>query len=312
MITIEPYTDNKIEEWNCFVENSKNGIFMFNRNFMEYHKDRFKDFSMMFYDDEDLVAVMPASIHDNEVRSHGGLTYGGMITNDKMKQHKMNDCFEALIDYLKENNVKGLIYKTMPIFYHNIFAQEDLYPLWRRGAKIVRRGISTTVDLDNQLKMPKGRKAQISRAKREGVVIEESKDFDKFIELENEVLSKHHGTTAVHTGKELELLNSRFPNGVKLYVAKKDNELIAGTVLFVYKNVVHTQYMASSEVGREIGGLDLLISTLINEYKGSKKYFDFGISTEQNDEVFNQGLCAQKEGFGGRTTAYDIYELEIV
>lgn len=312
MITVKPYMECKHNEWNNFLENSKNGIFMFNRNFMEYHKDRFKDFSMMFYDEDNLVAIMPASILGYEVHSHGGLTYGGIITNDKMKQHKMNDCFDALVRYLKENNVKNLIYKTMPIFYHNIFAQEDLYPLWKNGAKLIRRGISTTVDLNNPLKMPKGRKAQISRAKREGVVVEESKKFDKFIELENEVLSKHHGTTAVHTGKELELLNSRFPEGVKLYVAKTEDKIIAGTLLFIYKNVVHTQYMASSEIGREIGGLDLLISTLIDNFKGSKKYFDFGISTEQDDKFFNQGLCAQKEGFGGRTTVYDIYELEIV
>lgn len=311
MITVKPYIEGKRDEWNAFLDNSKNGIFMFNRNFMEYHKDRFKDFSMMFYDEDSLVAIMPASILGYEVYSHCGLTYGGIITNDKMKQHKMNDCFDVLIRYLKENNVKKLIYKTMPTFYHNIFAQEDLYPLWKSGAKIVRRGISTTVDLGNQLKMPKGRKAQISRAKRERVVVEESKDFDKFIELENEVLLKHHGTTAVHTAEELKLLNSKFPEGVKLYIAKKDDEIIAGTLLFIYKNVVHTQYMASSKIGREIGGLDLLISTLIDKFKGSKKYFDFGISTEQDDKIFNQGLCAQKEGFGGRTTVYDIYELKL-
>lgn len=311
MIAIKPYVKDKINEWNEFLESSKNGIFMFNRNFMEYHSDRFKDFSMMFYNDEELIAIMPASICRDKVCSHGGLTYGGIITNNKMKQHKMNECFDVLINYLKKNKIKKLIYKTMPFFYYSVFAQEDLYPLWKNDAKLFRRGVSTTIDLDNQLKMPKGRKAQISRAKREKVVIEESKEFDKFIELENSVLTKYHETTAIHTGKELEVLNSRFPDGIKMYVAKIDNELIAGTVLFVYKNVVHTQYMASSEIGREIGGLDLLISTLINEYKGSKKYFDFGISTEQNDEVFNKGLCAQKEGFGGRTTVYDIYELEI-
>lgn len=311
MVNIIKYSQSKKDEWNNFIENSKNGIFMFNRNFMEYHSDRFKDFSLMFYEDENLIAVLPASIHGDEVRSHGGLTYGGFITNEKMKQHKMNDCFEVLVKYLKDSSIKKFIYKTMPFFYHSIFAQEDFYPLWKYGANLIRRGVSTTIDLDNQLKMPKGRKAQISRAKREGVIIEESEDFYKFIEIENSVLQKFHSTKAVHTGSELALLNSRFPNGVKLYVAKKNNEIIAGTLLFIYDNVVHTQYMASTEISREIGGLDLLIASLIEMFKGSKKYFDFGISTEQDDKVFNEGLCAQKESFGGRTTVYDIYELLI-
>lgn len=310
MITIKPYTNEMKEEWNNFLEKSKNGIFMFNRNFMEYHSDRFKDFSMMFYEDDNLIAIMPASIHGDEVRSHGGLTYGGIITDEKMKQHRMNDCFDILMEYLKSNKIKNLVYKTIPHIYHERPAEEDLYPLWKYGAKLIRRGVSTTLDLDNQLKMPKGRKAQISRAKRENVIIEESKDFEKFIELENLVLQKFHNTKAVHTGNELALLNSRFPNNVKLYVAKKNNEIIAGTILFIYDNVVHTQYMASSEISREIGGLDLLIASLIDMFKGSKKYFDFGISTEQEDKIFNEGLCAQKEGFGGRTTVYDIYEVE--
>lgn len=311
MITIKPYSLDKHDEWNDFLNKSKNGVFLFHRDYMEYHSDRFKDFSLMFYDDDKLVAIFPASVHDDEVRSHGGLTFGGFVSDEHMKQHKMNECFDGLIDFLKTNRVNRLIYKPVPAIYHSIFAQEDLYPLWVHDAKLVGRGVSTTIDLENQLKMPKGRKAQISRAKKSGVVIEESTDFEDFIDLENEVLSKYHDTKAVHTGKELELLHDKFPDGVKLYVAKLDNKIIAGTLLFVYEKVVHTQYMASSEVGRDLGGLDLLIANLIEQFKGSKKYFDFGKSTEQGDKVFNSGLCAQKEGFGGRTTMYDIYQLNL-
>ena len=49
-----------------------------------------------------------------------------------------------------------------------------------------------------------------------------------------------------------------FPENIKLFVAKYKEQMIAGTLLFVYPNVVHTQYMAANEVAREIGGLDLL------------------------------------------------------
>ena len=47
---------------------------MLKRGYMDYHSDRFIDNSLMFYEDDKLIALMPASKHGNELRSHGGLT----------------------------------------------------------------------------------------------------------------------------------------------------------------------------------------------------------------------------------------------
>ena len=302
MIKITKYKKEYKDIWNKFIHNSKNGIFMFDRNFMEYHSDRFVDNSLMFYDEKDnLVALMPANIKDNVLYSHQGLTYGGFIIDDGMKQHKMLECFDCLKAYIQTNDISKLVYKTIPHIYHKMPSEEDLYALYKNNASLLKIEPSTTIFLANPCKMTKGRKAQISRARREGVVVEESYDFKKFIELENEVLKENHNTKAVHTGEELELLNSRFPDNIKLFVAKFNNEIIAGALLFIYDEVVHTQYLAANDKAREIGALDLVISELLNKFKDTKKYFDFGISTEQNGKYLNEGLIAQKEGFGGRT-----------
>lgn len=311
MITIQKYTPVHQQAWDTFVATAKNGIFMFQRGYMDYHSDRFTDHSLMFYREGELVAVLPASIHGTELRSHGGLTYGGMICSYAMKQHLMNECFEALMAYLKEQGVTEMLYKTIPHIYHKYPCEEELYPLWRNGAQLCRRDVSSTIDLTCPLKMPKGRKAQISRAKREGVVVAVEETFDEFIALENEVLAAYHQVQAVHTGAELALLHSRFPEHIKLFTARYEGVLIAGTILFVYDELVHTQYMASSEVGREIGGLDLAVATAMEDYKSTHKYFDFGISTDDVGKFFNIGLANQKEGFGGRTIVYDTYKLEI-
>lgn len=311
MIAIKKYNNEQKLAWDNFVENSKNGTFMFKRNYMDYHSDRFKDFSLMFYEEDKLVALLPASLHGNEVRSHGGLTYGGFITDNSMKQHRMLECFSYMRLFLKKENIKNITYKTIPYIYTKYPAQEDLYALFVNNATLTRRDISSTIYLSNQIKMPKGRKAQISRAKREGVVIKQSEDFDSFILLENAILSERHGTTAVHTASELKLLKSRFQNEIQLWVAKYDAEIIAGTLIFVYDNVVHTQYMAANDKAREIGGLDLLIKTLIDEFSGKKNYFDFGISTEEDGKYLNNGLISQKEGFGGRGVVYDFWNIEI-
>lgn len=288
---------------------------MFDRNYMDYHSDRFVDHSLMFYDEnEKLVALLPVSEKENNLYSHGGLTYGGFITDTKMKQHTMNDCFEALLKYAKVQNVNTITYKCIPHIYHKQASEEDRFALFANGAKLTTVDVSTYVNLSNPLKMPKGRKAQISRARREGVEVEELTelaDFEAFITLENEVLSERHDTKAVHTGAELKLLHDRFPDGVKLLGALKEGTLIAGTVIYVYDQVVHTQYMAANTEARVIGALDLAVNSIIEIYKGKKLWLDFGISTEHGRIYLNEGLASQKEGFGGRTGVYEIWELQV-
>lgn len=314
MVTIVRYTDDKINLWNQFNKQSKNYLFMFDRSYMDYHKDRFKDHSLLFYDEEKLLAILPMSEHNDMLISHGGLTYGGFITDSKMKQHTMNDCFDALISYTKDAGFKTIRYKCIPHIYHNQPAEEDRFALFENGARLETVDVSTYVNLTSPLKMPKGRKAQISRARREGVVIEELtslEDFNAFIDLENAVLTERHDVHAVHTGEELKLLHDRLPENIHLFAALKEGSLIAGTVVYEYEQVVHTQYMAANDEARIIGALDLAVNTVIEKYKNNKRWLDFGISTEHGKVYLNKGLCSQKEGFGGRTGVYEIWELKL-
>lgn len=308
---IKKYSDSDRDLWNSFIQNSKNGIFMFNRNFMEYHKDRFTDNSLLFYDEDKLVAVMPASLKDGVLSSHGGLTYGGFITGNDMKQHHMNDCFSALKEYAASNGINEIIYKHIPHIYHKQPAEEDLYSLFFNNAEVLKIEASTVVDLKQPLKMQEIRKRQMKKAAKNGVEVKESEDFEAFIALENEVLQERHGTKAVHSAQELHLLHSRFPENIKLLAAFYQEKMIAGTVLFVYDNAVHTQYLAANEKAREIGALDLTISNVIEHYKESKSWLDFGISTEEGGHYLNEGLISQKEGFGGRTNVYQTWKIEI-
>ena len=311
MITVRTYNSEDFELWNNFIGVAKNGLFMHNRNFMEYHKDRFLDNSLLFYDDDELLALLPANKDNDVLCSHGGLTYGGFITNTKMKEYKMLECFDVLRTYMKENGFTSLIYKTIPYCYYTNPAQEDLYALFKNNSKVIKIEPASVIDFRYPIKLPKGRKAQIGRAKREGVIIELSTDFDAFIALENSVLSEHHNTKAVHTGAELLLLHNRFPEQIELYVAKYNNTIIAGSVVFIYQNVVHTQYLAADDKAREIGALDFCISEIINKYSVSKQFLDFGISTENGGKVLNEGLISQKEGFGARTIAYQTWEMNV-
>lgn len=313
MIKTAKYYPLQKTVWDDFIENSKNGTFMLKRDYMDYHSDRFKDFSLMFYDDDKLIAVMPASVHGDEIRSHGGLTYGGIVSNKKMTVQKMLDVLDSLTAFLKEQKIKHLLYKRIPSVYHVYPSDEDLYALFRNNAQLTRRDISTAIYLPDKIKFSDLRKRGAKKAKKNGLNVKQSTDFKTYIGLLAKVLEEHHGTKPVHTADELALLASRFPNVIKLFAAfDSQNVMLAGVVIFDCGQTVHAQYIANSNEGREIGALDLVFDYLINEYSSGKKYFDFGISTEDNGRFLNNGLISQKEGFGGRGIIYDFYSLEII
>ena len=231
-----------------------------------------------------------------------------------MKQHIMNDCFDSLIEYARANGFKSILYKAVPHIFHEQPAEEDRYALFRHNAEIAKIEPATVVNLSSPLKMPKGRKAQISRAKREGIIVKELVDensFHVFMNLENKVLGKYHDAKAVHSGEEMYLLYSYFPEKIHLYGAFFEGEMIAGSVIYEYGQLIHTVYLAANELAREIGALDLTINTMMERFKDSKKWFDFGISSEDGGRYMNEGLISQKEGFGGRTNIYDTWLINI-
>lgn len=313
-ITVKRYNKTLKNEWDVFVKTAKNHLFMFERNYMDYHNDRFEDFSMMFYRGEKLAAVLPANIKGDTLYSHGGLTYGGFIIGNDVRQHVINDCAAVLLNYMRESNVKNIYYKMVPHIFHKQAAEEDRYALFGIGARIFEVTASTAVNLLNPLKMSENRRRNINKAMQNGISVkecDEKSDYDAFIELQNEVLKTRHGVVAVHTSDEMFMLHERFPENIHLFCAFDGDDMIAGTIVYEYEEAVHTQYMAASDAARKNRALDLVISSVIGKYKGKKKWLDFGISTEDGGRYLNEGLIAQKEGFGGRTIAYELWKIAL-
>ena len=300
------------KEWDLFVEQSKTPLFFFKRDFLEYHADRFIDSSLVCYSDNKLVAIFPATKSDQYLISHGGLTYGGLIVSEKLRAELINDVLVSIIEKARELHVTKITYKAIPHIFYTQGAQEDLYFLTNNfKAQLIRRDLSSVIYLDNRLKPSKGRKWLIARAKKMELQVTSSNNYTDFYQLLSDVLIKH-GTKPIHSSSELEYLAKTFPNNISLKVIEKDNELLAAVWLFQFNSVVHTQYMATNEQGKELGALDLLLESCIEEsQKNGLKYFSFGISTEQQGTFLNQGLIAQKEGFGARGIALDFYEITL-
>lgn len=312
MVEVIPYVPERQAEWNAFVSNSKNGTFLFDRRYMNYHSDRFADSSLMVYRDGKLFALLPANREGDTVCSHGGLTYGGLLTGTDATAAAVLDVFVAVNAWLHDAGVKRVIYKAIPWIYHRVPAEEDLYALFRVcNARLVSREISSTIILPHRLKWHRDRRYGINRCRNNGVMVEQSDDFEAFWPVLDGNLMHSHGVRPVHTLDEMRLLKSRFPSNILLYVARREGQVLGGTVLYLTPQVVHAQYISASPEGKALRVIDAIYNKILNEDFADGLYFDFGKSTEDSGRLLNESLIYQKEGFGGRGVCYDCYEWNV-
>ncbi len=309
---VEIYDKTQKCVWNDFLKRAKNRHFFFNREFLDYHGDRFKDFSLLIYNSKGkLTALLPANIDRDILYTHQGLTYGGFIVSDSMKVEIMLDIFKELRAFLKHRGINRLIYKAVPHIHHIKSSQEDIYALFKEGAKLIRREVSSTIYLDKPIRYSNGRKWSLKRGESLGFEIESSRDFSLFWSLLESVLDKYHNSKPTHSLSEISHLSTLFPDNIKLFLIKRDSKLLAGAVTFDNCEISHLQYVANSDEGREVGALDFLIDHLIKRVYHNKRYFDFGTSSKDSGRALNMGLIDQKERFDARAVAVDRYELII-
>lgn len=314
MFEIERYTPSQKKEWDSFVRQSRNGTFLFLRDYMDYHGDRFADHSLMAWHKGRLYAVLPANLDGDTLHSHQGLTYGGWLMSRQATVEGMCAIFKKMGELACQSGIREITYKAIPWIYHTYPAEEDLYALHHiSAANISSRHVSSTIDLRSRIPLTESRKSGLRKAIARNLIIEEGdqkrlEDFWKI--LENNLSLRHH-VTPVHTLDEMRLLMSRFPDNIRLFVVTEKGCVLGGTLLYLTERVVHTQYISATEEGKACGALDLLFNELISTNWKSATFFDFGRSTIADGHELNSSLLFQKEGFGARAICYDIYTVKV-
>lgn len=297
--------------WNAFISVSKNATFLFDRNFMDYHSDRFKDYSLMVFDGDKLIAVVPANRVEDTVYSHQGLTYGGLILNNKAKLSAVISIFKNVLQFLNENSIEKLIVKTIPTIYTDYFSDELEYCLFILKAKLYRRDALSVLDLTKKIVIDSNRMEGVKRGFKNELVVKEETSFDLFW---NEILvpnlATKHNAKPVHTLSEITKLKNLFPNNIRQFNVYKNEELLGGTTVFVNKKVVHSQYISGNSTKNVSGSLDFLHHHLIKEVFKEYHYHDFGICNEYDGRKINKGLLFWKESFGAKTVIQNFYEVE--
>lgn len=278
---------------------------------MEYHSDRFEDMSLVYYDDNgDVYGLFPASVSGDTVKSHGGLTYGGLVMGRECAGYKPLEMFELLKEYLRNKGIRTLIYKPVPHIYHILPAEEDLYALFRCGATLKARNLASVIDLTIMNKSSRLVKRAAKRSQRWGIGVEEVETVDSFWEIIVNDRWERHKIRPVHVADELNSLKSKFPGNIRFFVAKDSaGSVLGGAVIYLDRGVIHLQYAAATHEGKRKYATDIIYHAVIFNLLAGNRYFDFGTSNEDDGHYLNEGMVRHKEEFGGKSVVYDTYEL---
>lgn len=310
----ETYHSNHYSLWNHFIQNCDNATFLFHRDFMEYHRDRFTDASILVFQNEKLIAVCPANRVENQWYSHQGLTYGGLILENKFNTDELGNLILELLAFLRNKNYVSANIKTIPQFYGNGLLLKLRHQLVKHEAIVYRSDMVLAIDYSQPLKIHKTKIKHYKRNLNLGFEIKETSDFSSFW---NDILlprlQEKHQVKPVHSLEEIQYLRSKFPEQIKQFNLYKEETLLAGITIFDTGNVVKSQYGATSLKGEKYRAIEYLFIHLIHQYKNQgKRYFSMGTVTEQNDLGYNSGLLKQKEELGCSLYLQDFLSLKLV
>jgi hypothetical protein len=323
MLKIEVYNQSYQQDWDNFVGASRNGTFMQQRTFLNYHPlGRFIDCSLMVYNFRgELIAVIPAAqkmLGPKKVfSSYPGASHGGIIVNQKFGTSEAMALVPLLTEYCRSNNFNAIEIKMIPRIYHFWPSDEIDFALRYYGFSTSSSELATALPL-KELAEPsdhliESTQRNIRKAKRLGVTIEESNDLATYWSILTDNLKQKHNAKPTHTFAEILDLTSRYPQSIKLFAAFLQGEMVSGVVCFLLNSrVINCFYIASNNKYQSRRSVELLFYELISW--GMEKgyyYLDWGISTEDKGSRINQGLFEFKEKFGGRGVLREVYYLDL-
>lgn len=302
-------------QWDALCRAAPMTSFLHTRAFLSYHGDRFQDESCIVRDEHGhLIAAMSAARlpgRPDIVCTHPGSSFGGLIHAGNLLGEQLVRVLALICAQFRDDGFASLRYKLTPHIYHRWPAEDEIYALWRLGAMPYRYDLSSSVDLSARREPGSRRRRALRTARAAHLAIhDEMARVDAFWPVLSANLAERHGAKPVHSIDEMRLLMSRFPDEIALVTGEMNGSVEAGVLLFISPRVCHAQYIACSPTGREVNALDALFEHSIDiATQRGCRYFDFGISNEDEGRHLNAGLYQFKSEFGGGGSVHAFYEL---
>lgn len=294
-VHVQRYNATYKQAWDSFVSDAEAHSILFYRDFMEYHSDRFQDYSLLVFQEKKLIAIFPANIDGEGIlHSHQGLSYGGVLFAAHTYFETNIYAYTLILEYLNQNSIDEISIKSIPSCYKTNSADTLVFN-WL-DADAFRVDTYSYIPKALYEKPNKDRSKYLKKASKSDLIVEESSDFSGFWQnLLIPNLNKRFGVPPVHNIEEITRLSLLFPDQIRLFQITHNKKVRAGIVIFYHRDVAHAQYIAGDEV-RSDGALDYLIDFVIKKYNPAKT-FSFGTSSEAQGKQVNGGLLYWKESF---------------
>lgn len=310
-VHVQRYDQSQKKAWDSFVAYNNPFTFLFYRDYMDYHSNRFTDYSLLVFQNASLIALFPANIsNENIIYSHQGLSYGGLIyDHSKWSQQFEKNIFQVILDYYNAIPVSKICIKTPPQFYGpHVRRQMDV--LSTLGADVQKSFLSMAANMEPPLKIHKSKHKRFRKHKQKNeFFIKDDNDFKAFW---NQVLipclEEKHQAKPVHTLEEIVELNKYFPENIIQWNVYLEDKIIAGITLFIKNDVIRSQYGATRLGYEAFAPLDYLYIYLFDFYyaKGIK-IFDMGSIPPNDDLSYPKGLVNYKKELGCDTYTQNQY-----
>ncbi len=282
---------------------------MHRREFMEYHKDRFVDHSLLFFKDDKLAAVLPAHVDINVLYSHKGLTYAGIIA--LAKTENLPAILRSLQQYAMDHHINRVELKLPPEGFHKELSFYEKTTLQQQYA-VSKELTDLVINFDEPWKPSSKKTAGYRNGSFDALTISESKDVAPFwIQLVQPQLKQRHNTKPVHTLQEIQLLQQRFPEQILQYYMHRQQVLVAGMMVFDFKNVIKVQYAFANELGFKSKAMEYAYLSIIQKaLNQGKQLVDLGV-VNNPDGTINKGLQRFKLELGATIVPMRSYGLNL-
>lgn len=311
-IKVIPYSETMQEEWDSFVEYSRNGTIFTTQKFLGYHPPgRFDDHSLLFKKKGRLIAVLPAAVRDGAsgkvLYSHPGSNHGGIILDMGSGIDDACSIVDSLINYARVNGFAQILVRNPERIYQVLPTDEIDFALLFHGFSVIQRDLSTVIPLD--FFKERGRnifeescRRAIRKAEKSGVEVMETDDYPLFWKILDANLTVRYGKNPTHSLEDIQMIKKLFPENIRFFGAYLKGLLIAGVVLFVCNRQGALAFYISDHKDYQIYRPLNLVHDRIVEWCLSQglKFYNFGYSTENAGTGINWGLFRFKESFGGK------------
>jgi hypothetical protein len=311
LYTVTLFSPENTSDWDKFI-NRERHLFFFSRGYMNYHADRFEDFSLMIFDKKKLLALLPANREGGQIISHKGLTYGGMLLAKNLSWIVQKDIFGSILAFLSRENFEKVSLRVQPFF---LSGNENMLTFCQHlGGQIEKLNTNVILQANNYEKRlaaySERKRRNIRKANKVRFRIMREEALPEFWTVLTEVLRAKYGKKPVHNLQEILFLQKSFPENIRLYAVEVEEKISAGILIFDYfgdRARLHMQYIAGDDFAKENGLLDALCDILFTQYP--EAIFSFGISDDENG--LNENLLTWKLQFGGKTVVQPFISFDL-